>query len=119
MNDVGRLLRDADPLAKEEELSASTASDMRRAIMVAVRDTSQRAAWRPKPLLVAATVAATLIAGVTVGRLLPPPSAPTAGERPATSGVSAAASDSSRRQLQFATPGGTRIIWVFDPDFNP
>ena len=24
-----------------------------------------------------------------------------------------------RRQLQFATPGGTRIIWVFDPEFNP
>jgi hypothetical protein len=24
-----------------------------------------------------------------------------------------------RRQLQFASPGGTRIIWVFDSDFNP
>ena len=24
-----------------------------------------------------------------------------------------------RRQLQFATPGGTRVIWVFDPEFNP
>ena len=23
-----------------------------------------------------------------------------------------------RRQLQFATPGGTRIIWTFDPDFS-
>ena len=22
------------------------------------------------------------------------------------------------RQLQFATPGGTRIIWVFNPDFS-
>jgi hypothetical protein len=24
----------------------------------------------------------------------------------------------ARRQLQFATPGGTRIIWVFNPDFS-
>ena len=23
-----------------------------------------------------------------------------------------------RRQVQFATPGGTRIIWVFDSNFN-
>jgi hypothetical protein len=23
-----------------------------------------------------------------------------------------------RRQLQFATPGGTRIIWTFDSDFS-
>ena len=38
-------------------------------------------------------------------------------------GASTAAADSmttdGRRQLQFATPGGTRVIWVFDPEFNP
>jgi hypothetical protein len=26
--------------------------------------------------------------------------------------------ESGKRQLQFATPGGTRIIWVFDSDFE-
>ena len=25
---------------------------------------------------------------------------------------------SDRQQLQFSTPGGTRIIWVFDPAFE-
>jgi hypothetical protein len=25
----------------------------------------------------------------------------------------------NRRQLQFATPGGTRVIWVFDSKFQP
>jgi hypothetical protein len=25
----------------------------------------------------------------------------------------------AHRQLQFASPGGTRIIWVFDSEFHP
>jgi hypothetical protein len=29
-----------------------------------------------------------------------------------------AADAPSLRQLQFSTPGGTRIIWQFDPDFS-
>jgi hypothetical protein len=37
------------------------------------------------------------------------------GEK-AAAGVTDAAGD--RQQLQFATPGGTRIIWVFDPAFE-
>ena len=36
---------------------------------------------------------------------------PIALEEPAPGG-------GERRQLQFSTPGGTRIIWVFDPGFH-
>ena len=119
MNDVGRLLRDADPLTKEAGLSPSTAGDLRRAIVAAARDATKSAVWWPKPLAVAATVVVTSTAGVLLGRALPRHDARTASVRTERPSSSAPAADSERRQLQFATPGGTRIIWVFDPDFNP
>jgi hypothetical protein len=120
MNDVGRLLRDADPLAREEGLSRVTTADMRRAIVTAARDASRPAVWWPRPLVVAATVAVTLSAGVIIGRALPLRDSRAVSARPESSSSAAAAvANAKRRQLQFATPGGTRIIWVFDPDFNP
>jgi len=33
-------------------------------------------------------------------------------------GLEAPAPEGERRQLQFSTPGGTRIIWVFDSEFQ-
>jgi hypothetical protein len=71
--------------------------------------------WWPHPLSIAATIALTLAAGITVGRLLPPRE--TLREAPAI--AQAADATGARRQLQFATPGGTRVIWVFDPEFKP
>jgi hypothetical protein len=118
MKDVGPILRDADPLTREESLSPSTVHDMRRAIVAAASDASQPVVWWPRPLVVATTVAMTLGAGVMIGRALPWREARTTSAPPPLSSSSAAA-NSERRQLQFATPGGTRIIWVFDPDFNP
>ena len=60
--------------------------------------------------MVGATVAATLAAGVAIGERLPR-QAPGPGtvERPG---------GEVRRQVHFDTPGGTRIIWVIDPDFD-
>jgi len=118
MNDVGRLLRDADPLTREEGLSRPAAAGMRHVVVAAARDASRHAVWWPRPLVVAATVAVTLSAGVIIGRTLPLRETRTASAQPEPSS-SAAAADAPRRQLQFATPGGTRIIWVFDPEFNP
>ena len=118
MRDVGRLLRDADPLAQEAGLAPSTADDMRRAIVSAARDSSQAAVWWPRPIVVAATVAMMLTAGVILGRSLPWREARTTAALPQTSSATHAA-NAERRQLQFSTPGGTRIIWVFDPEFNP
>ena len=59
--------------------------------------------------MVGVTVAATLAAGVLIGAAV---AAPGAGQHRAAE----AATD--RRQVQFDTPGGTRIIWVIDPDFD-
>ena len=117
MKDAGDLLREADPVPREQGLSPDEINRMRRAIVAAVDRESAAAVWWPTPIIVAATVAVTLIAGVVVGRRLPSHDAAIAGDRGDTSSPSAASRE--RRQLQFASPGGTRIIWVFDPDFNP
>ena len=117
MKDVGDLLREGDPIAREGGLSPADVGRMRRAVVSAADHESAMAAWWPRPILIAATVAVTLMAGVIVGHRLPSRDAAIAddaGERPSRAAVSA-----ERRQLQFASPGGTRIIWVFDPEFTP
>jgi hypothetical protein len=108
-----------DPIAREGELSADEAAAMRRAI-VAAGDAaeSETPSW-PRPVFLAATVAATICLGIALGTRLP-----RVEPRADSSQAGAVAADSprrsdGRRQLQFATPGGTRIIWVFDPEFNP
>ena len=119
MIDVGRWLRDADPLAGDAApgLSPSDAQAIRGAMLTA-HDARTTAPPRwPHPLVIAATIALTLAAGAVVGRHLP-----RAGET-RDAAVRAPAGEprlaAARRQLQFATPGGTRVIWVFDPDFEP
>jgi len=116
--DVGKLLRLGDPVAREEGLSAADTIRMRRLIVDAAgQSPTQLPGWWPKPVLVAATVAVTLTAGVVVGRWLPRRDDAIGVARVTPSPSVSAARE--RRQLQFATPGGTRIIWVFDSDFNP
>ena len=120
MSDVGKWLREADPMTAEPGLSTVDRQLMRRATMVAAAERRATPSLWPGPLLVATTVAVTLAAGVVVGRRLPPPRAastlsPVGGQ--STEAVGSRVS--ARRQLQFATPGGTRVIWVFDPDFKP
>ena len=131
MTDVGRWLRDADPLARDEVqgLSPLDRQAMRRAMLTALDARTTAPVLWPHPLAIAATVALTLAAGVIVGRRLPPPretqfsaTLPLGGTRGGQPGVDARAENVAavaRRQLQFATPGGTRVIWVFDPEFEP
>jgi hypothetical protein len=120
MKDLGQPLRDADPLAREGRMSSDEVSRMWRAVVDAARDApADIPAWWPRPMLVAATVVVTLAAGVAAGRWLPLQSS-AIDRAGATVAASASAPPSrERRQLQFASPGGTRIIWVFDSDFNP
>src|SRR5262245_50450093 len=102
MNDVGQLLRDADPLRPEEGLPPSTAAGMRHAIVAAARDASRPAVWWPRPVVVAATVAVTLTAGVIIGRALPVRETREIAARPeSSSSTAAAAANAPRRQLQF------------------
>jgi len=123
MKDVGQWLRDADPLGPERDdrdepgLSPADAQAIRRAMVTALDARPTAPLSWPHPLAIAATVALTLAAGVIVGRRLPPPR--DARDVPAMAHAVGAPIDGELRQLQFATPGGTRVIWVFNPDFRP
>ena len=111
MNDLKRLLLEGDPAAGDRSLSDTQADVMRRQITNAARQPDVlRTPWQ-QPLAVAAMVALTVAAGIIAGERLSRSDVPTLEP-------SGAAPEDSRRQLQFSTPGGTRIIWVFDPDFS-
>jgi hypothetical protein len=116
MNDVGKWLRDADPLAPggaDVELAGDQAQAMRGAMMAELGERRAPAAFWPQPLAVAGTIALTLASGVVVGRHLP--------ERhdPSHDAIARTGAPGELRQLQFAMPGGTRVIWVFNSEFQP
>lgn len=112
MKDLKTVLHEGDPAATDEGLSLEQVHALRRAMLnAAQRPDVIRTPWQ-RPLAVAAMIALTVGAGIFAGqRLAQTP--PGRLDSPA-----AAAPAEGRRQLQFSTPGGTRIIWVFDPDFS-
>ena len=113
MTNLGKQLRDSDPLADVPALPLDDVQRIRRMIIAEIHRPA--ALWSPRPLMVGATVAATLAAGVVIGQRLPR-QAPLRGgsvERPGGPDFG-----KDRRQVHFDTPGGTRIIWVIDPDFD-
>jgi hypothetical protein len=121
MGDVTSLLRDADPIGgtsarqNEEELSAGDAQRMRYAMLAAAREApAPKLSWR-RPLAVAAVLTAAIALGSVTGhqafKQRPPAARAAQAVFPGPGGSS---DGTDRRQLQFATPGGTRIIWIFD-----
>lgn len=122
MTDWRTLLREVDARNEDEQLSADDAESMRRALLAAAAKTTPehiRGFWM-RPLVVAATVVAIIAVGIVAERRVDLP-APV--ESPIAQGDSIADARTAQvsepnRQLQFLTPGGTRIIWVFNSDFD-
>lgn len=112
MKDIRTLLVEADPVRTEPGLSEADAERMRRVIVSAPRTIQREPAFWPRALAVAAAVVLMVAGGTFVGGRLPDP-APGVTET-----TVAPAEAGERRQVQFATPGGTRIIWTLDPDFK-
>jgi hypothetical protein len=112
MKDLRAVLEAADPLRGEPSLATTDARDMRRRVLVAAEAPVLMAF--PRALAVAALVTVMIVAGVAAGRRFaavnPPRAADEAGMK--------LPGDGERRQVQFATPGGTRIIWTIDPNFH-
>jgi hypothetical protein len=103
-----------------DRLSAGAARAMRRVVVAAARAHAGEHApvsWK-RPLAFAVTVVLMIAAGITAGRHLDlslpedrrftHAAAVTTGSEPVR----------ASRQLQFSTPGGTRIIWVFNSDLD-
>lgn len=114
--DVGRLLRRGDPAADGREPSAEELRLVRARVLEEARNAPRRAPrglFRPAVALgwVAVVCVAVLVAAGTVQlrRTAPPMDAEevTAGD---------GAVRAAPRQVQFTTPGGTRIVWVLYPD---
>jgi hypothetical protein len=115
--DIGARLRAADPLTRDPAMSQTEVEAMRRAIVAAADRSAESPSWFP-PLLALVATAAALVIAVVGARMREAPR--DAGRRTAaTAPGDTSAPASGKRQLQFATPGGTRVIWVFDPEFNP
>jgi hypothetical protein len=102
-------LREDDPA--EAELPDADVQEMRR-LVVAAAGPAAVSAWTLPPVAVAALVALMVGGGLLAGRRAAERDVvvPIAPEAPPRGG--------ERRQLQFSTPGGTRIIWVFDSEFK-
>lgn len=110
-NDLRTRLRDADPVAHEPGLLSDSIADLRRAVIAAAHTVPARQAFWGRQLVMAACLAVLVLTGVIAARRVPP--APRASSDLQTASVSG-----QRTQVQFSTPGGTRIIWTLDPGFQ-
>ena len=114
MTDLTTILKDGDPVRVEEGLGPANADRMRRRVIAATVEAERvRTPWH-RPFAVAAVAVLLVIAGTIRSHQTVAPTI--AAEDPfAMSGSSAG---TERRQLQFSTPGGTRIIWIFDENLR-
>jgi hypothetical protein len=114
-------LLDADR-ALTSELPGEEAQRLRRTIVAeAASVVRSRRRWSLPFVLTAGTLTTASVALVlSAVAALPGASAPSAGPRAAGGEhrPETPPARSGRQQLQFATPGGTRIIWVFDAEFE-
>jgi hypothetical protein len=116
MTDWREELLAGDPIAAEPELSSADVDAIRRVVLTAA---PVRRPW-PAGFVVALACSLSILAAgsVWIVRQTPQPR----GEPP-TTGSSAAmdyqpSDQPERRQVQFATPGGTRVIWVLESISN-
>jgi hypothetical protein len=104
--DIVKRLRTTDPVAHEPGLSVTEVQAMRRAIVAAATD-ARHAGWSPWRLALAGTLAFTVLLAVFIGTVVAP------GRQ-----ESARSQATGPRQLQFDTPGGTRVVWVLNSQFD-
>ena len=123
MTNLSKLLNDGDPLRSDggeaAELSTVDAERMRRVIVsAALESRPSRAPWL-RPLAMAAVAALLVAVGTMTGHQVIVEPAPAAGTPEPLAAIDGSGGDGGdRRQLQFSTPGGTRIIWIFDQNLR-
>jgi hypothetical protein len=116
MREIGSWLKEGDPLEIDPALPPDDVRAIRRAVAAEARGRREGSRWWPGPFATAAMLAAAVIAGISISRVLPvrpvadSAALPAADDRPAEI--------ERRRQVQFTTPGGTHIVWVFSSDFD-
>jgi hypothetical protein len=111
MKNLTDLLRDADPVSHEPGLPPDAVADLRRAMLVAAHAAPAGPVFWGRQLAIAACLTVMVLTGVIAAHRVP--AAVREAPTPAVSSSSV-----QRTQVQFKTPGGTRIIWTLDPDFQ-
>ena len=110
MRDIRSTLKSADPIAREGGASSTASERMRRGVQASIPNL--RPARRPLfPALAAAMLFFAVGAGWLTSRAVPPQ---TASALPHAS-VSDAPETPGGLQLQYFTPGGTRLLWTLHP----
>jgi len=107
-------------VAEVTPLNADETESIRRAMLAEAAAPGSMVHERsPAGTFIGGILAVAVAAGLVAARSVDPPSRenqPSVQGQPETSPRTAPIQD--LRQLQFATPGGTRIIWEFDPHFS-
>jgi len=112
IDEIRRLLHDGDPLKNEALMPADVAGRMRRVVLS--HDTPRRMGAPTFVMALSGALSLVIGAGVWAVRL-PPGAGPTPMERSIEAEADVRTSGSEgRRQVLFATPGGTRVIWQLD-----
>jgi hypothetical protein len=106
MTNWREILKASDPVLSEPALNADAAREM-RALVVDAEANGRRRRVRALPVALAAALVGVAIAGTAAIER----SNAAVDTRPVAGEVTTAR---DVRQLQFATPGGTRVFWVFD-----
>jgi len=121
MNDLKTLLREADPLRDQQDasLSPDEAQALRRAMLAAARESTATISIWHRPLALAAIAIVVIGIGGLTGHSRRDQTETTGATGATSLGIAGGSSgEIGRRQVQFSTPGGTRIIWVLDPNAN-
>jgi hypothetical protein len=108
------LLKDGDPVVRDASLPAADVERMRRRVVDAEQQRERSFEIGRLPRLAAAMV---ILAAAAIGVVSwrSPAGRESSEKGPASRG---AAMQPVTRQLIFETPGGTRVIWVFNPEFR-
>jgi hypothetical protein len=120
MTDWRIRLRDADrALDADADVDPDAAQRLRRSVIVASRASVPPARVWSRTFVATAAALTLVCAGLLTAlqggdlREAPPADTTKAARLPAQDEP-----PSERQQLHFSTPGGTRVIWVFDPGFE-
>jgi hypothetical protein len=111
MNNLRNHLRDADPVSREPGLTLDTVASLRRAVIAAAQEAPLRPVLWGRQIAMAACLAVMVLTGVLAARRVPTATRDAAG-------LTAIPASDQRTQVRFSTPGGTRIIWTLDPEFQ-
>jgi hypothetical protein len=121
MSDWRNRLRDADR-ALEREVEPDVSQRIRRTVLAAVpAGPAAMQAWSRTFAATAAALTLVCVALLTAlqgGRVADDATARAETADPALAAATDEVPATARQQLHFSTPGGTRIIWVFDPGFE-